>query len=655
MSASPEPVASTSAARPVSPELGEGAQAYTTQFVTWQTELYDTGSQRHFTRTGFISSCFFLLWQRYSLIGIGRPRTDNSIEIGCSEPDCSFAAAAVAVPSEPQERVQLSQEHSDWYHSHGRRATTPLPEAQIRERWSQAMSEARKLFAQPKLVVPVSQQIFTRWGQLMAPKGKTWEIAFTATTSSPAMLRLVQDRDAVFDLQRKLQDSPLQLESQRCTLEYLSTADAVSASLVRVAARVCQALDIPLFPLTPALVALLLYIKCSTNDGPVATYRSIFKKLQQTTSPLWTAEPVYRELLSWDEEGDALSEFFAETTRASGKSLKARRVPMDIDSGDETSLDELAVLPDSDSGSDYAEERDESGDEKGAAVSPAHEQLDCPDLPCPDDTFPSATAAYCAVICAVVPVYGIGITVTSRIDTVWYFRCNLGMKRQRDQLGSACEFGGSFVLDKSTGCWRVNLRGHDSTHTHGADPRIIADPAWRPPIKHPEARVALGMDEPAVRASPRRAGLPALARDDVRSVLSSSPGKDETAAAKRRRDELQARASAGSAQLLPSTDTYDLSIDRLCAFLFALHPSLDALAIPLRSAGINSVDALVSLAHLAPDLFDSFIALIKERSAAKTKDGQGEGGEEMARITVFQVKMLAKVLRQGQDMGWPTQ
>ncbi|GAA6012458.1 hypothetical protein JCM10207_007094 [Rhodosporidiobolus poonsookiae] len=381
-----------------------------------------------------------------------------------------------------------------------------------------------------------------------------------------------------------------------------------------------------------------------------------------------------------------------------------------------------------------------AAEDRGTAVrgdppaQEAVEQLDFPGLPQIGDTFPSATAAYCAFVRATVPVYGVGIQLHSSYAAYSNIRCNRYRLRNGKENCTDCRFGCSFSLDKTTGLWRINSRDYHAVHSHGPNPRIVADPLWRPAVRNVDARRALGMDVPDGPASsnddspanvadissgaeedsgepvPRRRRSKAAdakgkgkAKEDEppssgrkrRRVISPTPSRSPSpppiasssgsrappAATVTRKHSPSISAPqltpssvspaprASSPRLPPARDhppplqptlpnllsnANDLSADRLRAFLLALHPSLAALAIPLHFAGINSVDALVSLAHLAPDMFDSFVALVDDRTARKRKEN-GEGDEEAMPMSVFQVKMLAKALREGRQAGWPVE
>ncbi|BGP46349.1 hypothetical protein JCM10450v2_002191 [Rhodotorula kratochvilovae] len=364
----------------------------------------------------------------------------------------------------------------------------------------------------------------------------------------------------------------------------------------------------------------------------------------------------------------------------------------DMDMGTESEVDslssadsELARDTDYCASEDELEPPVEGGEDEGRV---AVEQLPVPDMPKPADTFATPSELFCAVLKAIMPVYG-----------------------YRTDDGRVCNFIVRMRQDAVTRRWAIDFEASVLEHSHGADPRIVADPAWRPFVRNPEARAALGLppfktevvsaaakaakqDKAAKKrreeakterkeakkdsgkkrpssatttsAPPKKprssapppapvasATAPAKARNARASLdPSSQQAPKPSTSAPRTTSAPPAPPAVRSASCKPAAPPTQPSASpapspatTIPAFLSSLHPSLPALAPHLVSSGFNSPAALVSLTLLEPAILDLTLDLVRLAAAEPKTRPPGAVGP----VSVIQLKLLARLLKEARE------
>lgn len=124
-------------------------------------------------------------------------------------------------------------------------------------------------------------------------------------------------------------------DSQRAVDEFIKQSAKAGQSLPRSSfgnyTRFCDGQGVPPLPMTPAMVALWLVDKCSTQgDGYFKTYAKLLIKIMDLAAAGWAASSGYRSLLALDPDSDAVDEFLLErkptqptTERASSSLLSS--------------------------------------------------------------------------------------------------------------------------------------------------------------------------------------------------------------------------------------------------------------------------------------------------------------------------------------------
>ncbi|GAA6034229.1 hypothetical protein JCM8097_003795 [Rhodosporidiobolus ruineniae] len=203
-------------------------------------------------------------------------------------------------------------------------------------------------------------------------------------------------------------------------------------------------------------------------------------------------------------------------------------------------------------------------------------QVPCPRLPKPGAPFDNLIDLYKAIVKALVPTYGIGARMT-----------NLGKAHS----------GGVVCNRQQSGCpfnvkWSSGLVAADSItlHNHGAEPKLLRDPAWRPWFKSQHA-------------------MDAIAELD--------------------------REHHPLRQLPSDADTF---LPFLSAFLASVDPSLPALAEPLAAGGLSSVRALAIFSLLEPGSRVAMYEEIEERKGIVVTNEQVDLLEEAFRRAAIDVQ-----------------
>ncbi|GAA5837005.1 hypothetical protein JCM11251_004471 [Rhodosporidiobolus azoricus] len=479
--------------------------------------------------------------------------------------------------------------------------------------------------------------------QAKGSRAVQWSDVWTAATDSIAMRRLVEQRDEIFTKQRSFTRSYPDLISYDLAASHLaqfSAANTVPRLTFVAYHRFCQLYDIPVFPITPASLALCVFNRCSIIDNNPETFRSELERLRQATATVWQADPVYADLLTY-EDGTALREFMRNCRR-----VQKRKRDETVADGDASlqrrSATSLHYAPSSDpEGTASSDEMEEEELVFEPADPNLVEQLDCPGIPRPGSIWPSFDALYSALFVSTVSIYGTGIAITNRGPSAGQIQCNRAHTRNRTRPGGICTFRVDLEYDEAQGGWRVSEGVSELRHNHGADPRIISDPTWRPLVKNPLAKAALAAADagqspfsfehsafPTRRPRPNPASAvssfsPATPSDPPTKALPPAPSP-------------ASHFPPSSASDFPSSSV----LHSLSVFLVALNPSLSALGPHLLAACLDSQNALTELALLDPQWVDLFVETLRMRSEDEERRPRGS-----ERITVLQARLFAKAVK----------
>ncbi|GAA5872646.1 hypothetical protein JCM3774_001872 [Rhodotorula dairenensis] len=323
-------------------------------------------------------------------------------------------------------------------------------------------------------------------------KAGSWD----ADTTSNAMKKLVRQRFDIFAAQRKACDDALQ-QASRESVESTFASQGPYLSAYRNYAKFCSRMDIPVFPMTYAMIALWMYDKCSTRDGYFHTYKQGLWVAAGLVESLWVDNPVFRAVACFDPDGTALRDFMKErvsydgsktlTPRSAGKtSFTPRKVPAPSSGSSDAEHSEYASEED-----DVASVGGPRTDGSGMRGMP---QIAVPGLPTRDSVFNSITEIYKAYVAALVPVYGISVVALKATENRSVIRCNRHHPHYATFPGGTCSWA-AVCRRGPDGSWTVDFDASTFRHSHGPCKEILADPAWRPRVRNPDARAVLGLDE----------------------------------------------------------------------------------------------------------------------------------------------------------------
>lgn len=264
------------------------------------------------------------------------------------------------------------------------------------------------------------------------------------------------------------------------------------------------------------------------------------------------------------------------------------------------------------------------------------------------------------MVASVVPANGISAKLVNVSDKRGKIRC--GRYHPRGEQQERCPWELALYAEKASQLWTIDFAASSLLHNHDRDPRIVADPDWRPVINNPLARQALGLSDTLTgkrrnsgdREDQGQGGSSASAKkarallDHPLSVRTnfnpcqsthhscgvyiqaissvSAPSGPSAFALNALRQPFPAepplRASTAQALALAfgaatttqprhsSALSSTLSVSHLAAFLRALDTSLEPLAEPLHASGIKTHKALVLLLSFSVDIVDRLLAKV---------------------------------------------
>ncbi|GAA6012462.1 hypothetical protein JCM10207_007096 [Rhodosporidiobolus poonsookiae] len=513
------------------------------------------------------------------------------------------------------------------------------------------------------------------------------------------MLRLIARGEEVYAWQRSMNIPDLQNRSHDVVTKGAAEWDSSKRSALRQYTTFCHNTDVPPYPITSSMAALCLFAKCSARNGYYATFHYQIMSISKVVQTVWDGQPVFQELPTESDAKVGVKEFMAErkAARERGELIlrpgkqPAKRVREEsvesTDDHEDSDYQPLAIAPAS----------------VEAAEVEAVQQLTCPDFPRLDQHFSSLDKLYGALVLAVMPVYGIGLIIWQGHRP--QIKCNRSHEQHRSKPGGCCPW--TVVVEKTEqGRWAILESLSTLYHTHGPDPRIVADPAWRPTVKNAVARAVLGMrplgsttqskkeNKPPLAKKPRTepssaystpapstfsgstasyAPSPSLALSSdsrhflpspalpaspdfplpplppapglsISSSSSSAPTAPYSQSPQIATPHAPPHALASSSA--PSTAS-PLSNDALSSFLAALHPSLASLAPYLPAIGVTSPSSLADLTLFEPSTLDALLELVVQVSEDDKTRPVGA-----AKVSLVQLKMFARALRDAKKSGW---
>ncbi|GAA6034228.1 hypothetical protein JCM8097_003794 [Rhodosporidiobolus ruineniae] len=404
-----------------------------------------------------------------------------------------------------------------------------VPSPNAGEWWSEEFGERRRLLWEDEkrstsAFWPAAERLMHEdsiWYDVIPPLERRAEYDWERPLASETLTGLRDRRHRIFSLQRKVgADEELQRDSYKTVAAYVYRACkgpsgrySQQALDLRDYVSFCRTVDVPAWPVTNAM-AVLFYTAAGTSASSRALVDEHVRKgpLRMLWS-VWRWRQGYHTLASWPGAGKGCLEWVIDGARGPPVFVdKAPSTPPEAPTPPRRLLSrkarssqpvfgEIIVDGDTSDGSRYEESEDsdqpvvvktrrlsrrraipDSDDDElveldGTGWEDEDEDEDVEQLPCPllpdiGDSFPDVSSLYKRVIQAVVPVYGIGVHLVYHRT----LRCN--------RRGTGCRFGINWVDGEvaESSCFE---------HNHGADERILEDPAWRPVLKNEEATAAL--------------------------------------------------------------------------------------------------------------------------------------------------------------------
>ncbi|GAA6012446.1 hypothetical protein JCM10207_007090 [Rhodosporidiobolus poonsookiae] len=291
-----------------------------------------------------------------------------------------------------------------------------------------------------------------------------------------------------------------------------------------------------------------------------------------------------------------------------------------------------------------------------------------PSVPAFGTRFPTFHALKIAVNLAIVPLTGYPLSRTNQ------FSCSMKCARSRWNYKHTPEGCCSFVLavkhDTETDEFVLVKKGSHLVHNHEPAPELRRDKNWRPSVSdvdvhealHPKVRQLERSPESGYDFSSQHTKKPRL-RPPSPSTTSYAVSADSLALTSSSRPPpghptafpYTASAPTGTLYssplppppLAPACASAAFS-PTLESFLLAVHPATLPLAPHLLAAGVDSVEALVSLCGMGED----GVAMLSESLSAERREGGVSRRKEEERPSIIQIRLLMKALSAARDTGW---
>ncbi|GAA5983909.1 hypothetical protein JCM10908_005970 [Rhodotorula pacifica] len=429
-------------------------------------------------------------------------------------------------------------------------------------------------------------------------------------TASEALL--LDKKETVFNLQRALNDSTLQLRTKKVIDKEIASFSKSSRVEVNAYLRFCKLASVPPYPVNSALTGLCLLAKRgaglkSTWWLESVTLRMKFDQVHQ----IFREQPYYKRLLQLGREVE------------------------DVDQANSGTDDE-----DED---EHKEEEERSEITSTSSSTPAdHLQVvNAAQLPQPGDTFSSVDEAHLACALALLNSHRNAARVFHQTSTNATIRCNRASAYYKDT--GQCQFRiqlelvnqqqyrnqrGQFERQEQ---WVVDRQSSNYTHNHGPDARKLSEPNWLPLIRMPNVRQALGMPPLTGARKKRKKATQNRQHEtdyDSESSEDSADEEDEVVArpvAKKRRvvDREKPRVAGPSsvrqkqtpsAQSAISPSTPRPGLETIQAFFASTSPRFVPLAHLAYDAGLKTTTDLGNFACLSPGVRTAFLNAIKKEA-----------------------------------------
>ncbi|GAA5836979.1 hypothetical protein JCM11251_004463 [Rhodosporidiobolus azoricus] len=416
---------------------------------------------------------------------------------------------------------------------------------------------------------------------------------WSASTKSSSMRQLVADREKVFAAQRLFQITELQMRSEQVkedSFSHLSETNLVPRYSFRAYKHFCDDVKVPPFPITPALLALSLFAKCSAKDIYYLTFVKDLQKIANTTRGVWEDIEGFDDLDEWAGSSAALSEFLEERKgkrvkrprKRAGQPVSTKEAMVVVSEAESSEDDTRGTLKrhapsssessarftsTSGSASDGGSDSEGLSEERGAGERRARLGRPAPPSVSPvNESYPSFNALYIAFVRYLVLSTGISCQVHQVGESSGDLLCNRGSAAR---YNPSCSWHISAFKDSRTSQWKVDFAASNLKHNHPPAAKFLKNPSWMPTVRNEDARKALGLPPLSrrktkipVKKAEKRSFFPTgnIARPQKKkrasktasATMRSSTSFSETPPT----DSLQARASIGFSTLLPVQHIY---------------------------------------------------------------------------------------------------
>ncbi|GAA5983135.1 hypothetical protein JCM5350_007889 [Sporobolomyces pararoseus] len=475
------------------------------------------------------------------------------------------------------------------------------------------------------------------------------QVRWTASTRVQKIQELVSNREAVFAKHRLL-DDPTREAGSLEELKRFALTKTLQSGLNRYI-EFCQAVNLPVAPISASSIACFIVAKCSHHDGCYDTARKQLNQFRRAISNLWEDVEGMEQLEDSNEIERALMSFLKE--RRSKRVIRGSRDTSDESSSEaESGSGDSEVIVPRQTLQKSVEIEEETDTESEDSESQEVEQSIIPDLPQAGESFRSANDFFIACYQAMLPIYGNGVILAQDEDeqSQLSIKCSRSAPIYRSSTEGCCPWKVGAVVNSSTGGVTVDQASSYLHHSHDRAKGIAKDPAWRPPVRNAVIREALGLPSTASKKVLRRTS-PSLLSSDSSSSDSSSDSSSASFKKPLKKRKLASASNSprtsstahsrlpqptalsaplpsslyrvqrplgdpanGSTSSLPLSPSSSPFYPQLEAFLRGLHPPLSSLTSPLFLAGIDSIDTLAAFCAFEPSTVERFLKSIQDKA-----------------------------------------
>ncbi|GAA5902163.1 uncharacterized protein JCM6883_001316 [Sporobolomyces salmoneus] len=522
-------------------------------------------------------------------------------------------------------------------------------------------------------------------------------LKWNAHTEVEFIKQLVKTREQLFVKHRRFNNRKSEAESWQA-LKQLAKIDPDSFhSCIDRYKDFCDAVNIPMVPLSKSSIALFLVAKCGYLNGNYKNLFRLLNRLWKVTSSLWKHQDGYSELEDSTKVQQAIRAFGEERKSIRVRLPKGKKASgIGRNTSPSASDDDFECSSDSDSDGNSSSDTDSAsgfggsggssrselgeGGSGGVVSGPAIRQLVSsklrkftpklrrltrervlqvvPNLPQVGDRFSSINELFIACYKAVIPVYGQAVTLVERKGTA-LLKCSRNRARYASSREGQCEWRIGAEIDSTTGEATVKQALSHFVHNHDPSPKILKNPSYRPPIVNPIIREAYGLTNLVSDRRPEKS-TSEVPEDEIEpqknlklSVIKQDPEFPRPSKQSYSSSFVVSPSSpyafdtkpfvSSSSRYLsrPTPSTSSDFLPQLEAFLKALDPSLVSLATPLYDAGIDSFDVLVLFSALESSTIDVFLEFM-----------QNKAPETNQPISKVHLEMFGKLIKEAKEGGY---